>query len=130
MAVNPRWGALRSLVTAVRVATSPGSASLGTRLGAVPRLVRAVFRGNYTGTAKSTLGLVVLGVVYVLSPIDLVPEAFLSVFGLGDDAVVIAWIAAALVNETESFLTWERARPGSARHETVPGETVPGNVAG
>ena len=44
----------------------------------------------------------------VVSPFAVVPEAFLSVFGLADDAVVASWIAAALVNETENFLRWER----------------------
>ena len=51
----------------------------------------------------------VLGAVaYVVSPIDLIPELALSVFGLADDAVVVSWIAATVVNETESFLAWER----------------------
>ena len=37
----------------------------------------------------------VLGAVaYVVSPIDLIPELALSVFGLADDAVVVSWIAA------------------------------------
>jgi uncharacterized membrane protein YkvA (DUF1232 family) len=47
---------------------------------------------------------------YVISPIDLVPEAFLLVFGLADDAVMIAWLAGTVLSETERFLEWEKQR--------------------
>ena len=52
-------------------------------------------------------------------PIDLVPELLLPFLGLGDDALVIGWIAASLINETESFLTWEREREGTVRREVI-----------
>jgi uncharacterized membrane protein YkvA (DUF1232 family) len=47
---------------------------------------------------------------YILSPIDLIPEAFLFVLGLADDAVMIAWLAGSILSETERFLEWEKAR--------------------
>ena len=54
-----------------------------------------------------------------------------SVLGLADDAVVLSWIAAAVVNETESFLAWERMQPGRTRTTGRPGaarQTVDGHV--
>jgi uncharacterized membrane protein YkvA (DUF1232 family) len=73
--------------------------------------------------------MIVAAVAYVVSPIDVVPEAFLSVLGLADDAVVASWIAAALINETESFLRWERTGSpvGPGASETFDG---PGGHAG
>ncbi len=130
MAVNARWGALRSFATALRTAARPGSAGLGTRLAALPRLVRATLRGEYTGTARSTLFMMAAGVAYVVSPFDLVPEAFLALVGLGDDAVVLAWLASAVVNETETFLAWEKMRPKKSREDTARGETVESTVVG
>jgi uncharacterized membrane protein YkvA (DUF1232 family) len=47
---------------------------------------------------------------YVISPIDLAPEAFLFVFGLADDAVMIAWLAGTVLSETERYLEWEKQR--------------------
>lgn len=113
MAKN-RWGALRTMATAVRTAMRPGSPAMGERLASVPRLFLATFRGEYTGSTKGRLLLVLAGIAYVISPVDFVPEAFFSVFGLADDAMVMSWIAATIVNETESFLAWERTVPGSA----------------
>lgn len=114
-----RWGAFRSLVTAVRRATRSGAPGLGERVAALPRLTRATLRGDYHGTSGRQLLLLVGAVLYVLSPVDLVPEALFSVFGLGDDAVVVAWIAACLVNETDRFMEWERGRA-----RTIPGEVI------
>lgn len=113
------WGAFRTLATAVRTATRPGTPGLGARMASLPRLVRATIRGEYAGTTRGRLLMLVAALLYVVSPVDLVPEMFLSILGLGDDALVVAWIAASLVNETESFLGWERDRD-----RTVPGHVI------
>lgn len=141
-----RWGVFRTLAAAVRTATRPGSPGLGERVAALPRLVRATLRGDYTGTTKGRLFMIVAALAYVVSPFDPVPELFLSVFGLADDAMVVSWIAASVVNETESFLAWERSpegvraqsgsgssgqdtsghgSSGPGRQETVQGHVVP-----
>lgn len=104
----------RSLMTAVRSLTRPGSPSLGVRAGAVPRLVRAVSSGQYRGMSMARLGLLAVALAYIISPVDLLPEGLLAVFGLADDAMVLTWLAAALVTETESFLAWEGAARGGA----------------
>jgi len=114
-----RWGAFRSIGMAVRAATRPGSPSLVERLRAVPRLVGATVRGDYRGTSRGQLALLLGAVLYVVSPLDLMPEAILPLVGLGDDAVVIAWIATALVNQTEGFLAWERQREQTVRGDVI-----------
>jgi uncharacterized membrane protein YkvA (DUF1232 family) len=63
-------------------------------------------------------------VAYVVSPVDLMPEAVLGVFGLGDDAVVVTWVAITVVNLTEDFLAWEGARPRRRAPDVVPGDVV------
>jgi len=95
---------------------------VGARLTALPRLVWATFRGEYAGTSRARLVAIVGALLYVVSPVDLIPELVLPLIGLGDDAVVIGWIAVALINETESFLSWERDR------DQVPAEVFRGDV--
>ncbi|HEU4421196.1 MAG TPA: YkvA family protein, partial [Pilimelia sp.] len=56
---------------------------------------------------------------YVVSPVDLVPEAFLFVFGLADDALLVTWLAGSVLAETERFLTWE-----ASRRSVIPGQVV------
>jgi uncharacterized membrane protein YkvA (DUF1232 family) len=78
------------------------------RAAAVPRMLSAVTRGEYRGTTFGHVAMLAAAVVYVLSPLDFMPEALFSVFGLTDDAIVVSWLVAALVNDTEDFLLWER----------------------
>ncbi len=115
-----------ALGRAVRLATKPGGPSLGDRATAIPRMVQAIRSGEYTGTSAARLGLVVAGVAYVVSPVDLLPEALLGVFGLADDAMVLGWVATTVVEETEKFLAWEAER---GRGPSAPG-TVPSDVVG
>lgn len=113
-----RWGALMGVASAIRSATRPGSPGLGERLAAVPRMVRAVLTRKYTGLAGKHLLLMLAAVGYVISPIDLIPEAIFLIAGLGDDALVVGWLAVTVINATDDFLDWE------ARRDAVPGQVV------
>jgi uncharacterized membrane protein YkvA (DUF1232 family) len=105
--------------TALLRVFKPGTPGLGRRLGAIPRMVAASLRGEYDG--RSRLAMMGLAGFYIVSPVDLVPELFLAVLGLVDDAAVAVWFAGALLDETERFLEWERRRAG-----TIPGFVVNG----
>jgi len=63
--------------------------------------------------------MIVGALLYVVSPVDLVPEMIVPIVGLADDALVISWIAVSLVNETESFLSWERDRVRTVRGHVI-----------
>lgn len=114
--------ALGAVWRALRASHRPGSPSLGDRARAVPRLVRATLLGRYRGTTRLRLVAMALAVVYVLSPVDLVPELFVPLLGLVDDAFVVAWLAGTVLLETERYLEWE-GRAGPARR-VVPGAVV------
>ncbi len=72
------------------------------------RMIRAHFTGEHK-MSLSTLGLVVLAMVYFLSPIDLIPD-FLGFFGFADDLSVVLAVYAKVKDEVEGFLEWERTR--------------------
>lgn len=138
MATSRRSRNTIHLAQAVHQASRPGGPSLWARLRAVPRLVRAVRRGEYTGLSSTRLAMLLAGVGYVLSPIDVVPEGLLLALGLADDLLVIGWVAATLVRETEDFIAWEQTvgatrghRAGWAEHAQwarPQGQTVPSHV--
>jgi uncharacterized membrane protein YkvA (DUF1232 family) len=54
--------------------------------------------------------MLVFALAYLVSPIDLLPEAFLGLLGLVDDAVVAVWLGGAFLDETDRFVRWERDR--------------------
>lgn len=119
-----RWGMLVTFGSALRAATRPGSAGVGQRLIAVPRMIRATLRGEYAGLTGGALAGMLAALAYVLSPVDLVPEAVLPLLGVADDAMVVGWLAAALVAATEEFLAWERGRPGGMPSRGWPSDAT------
>jgi len=85
-----------------------GGPSLSKRLAALPRMMKATARGEYDGGMR--IALMAAATAYVVSPIDVIPEAFLLVAGLADDAIMITWLAGTVLAETERFLEWEKER--------------------
>lgn len=91
--------------------TGGGAHRVGDRLRAVPRMLSAAVSGRYPDLGRGRLALLGLAIVYLASPVDLVPELFLSLLGLGDDAVVALWLGGTVLAETDRFLDWEKQRP-------------------
>ncbi len=130
---RPRSIAFVALVRALRGARRTGGAGLAESLRALPRWVAATLTGRYDGTSRRQLATLALALVYVVSPVDLLPELVLPLVGLADDALVLTWLAGRLVQEAGAFLAWERSagspgeaqyRPGAARQRTVRGHVV------
>ncbi|MEV4564983.1 YkvA family protein [Nonomuraea sp. NPDC049419] len=90
-----------------REVTRPGSPPLMTRVRAIPRMLGAVMRGQYAGMGKGKLALMGLGVVYLISPIDVIPD-FLMLIGVADDFGVFLWLMASLIGESGRYVQQER----------------------
>jgi uncharacterized membrane protein YkvA (DUF1232 family) len=121
---SSRKAALSTLIRVLREGSRSGP-SLTQHLLAVPRWARAVLTGEYPGSSAGSLATLAAGVVYLLSPIDLVPELVLPLVGWVDDAMVLTWIAGRLLGETGDFLLWEQRRSSGAGRDVVNGEVVP-----
>ncbi len=83
------------------------------------RLVQRYISGEYRaiGTGTIVSGLAVL--LYVLSPIDLVPD-FIPVVGFLDDLSLISWFAGKFQGEILRFREWETAAAGAATGASEP----------
>lgn len=124
-----RVGALGALWSALRGQRRRAGMPLGEQLSALPRLVTATLVGRYSGLSRGRLAVMALAALYIVSPVDLVPESLFLAFGLADDAVVLAWLAGTVLAETEAFLGWEAGHSASAAGHRPRGERiVPGEV--
>ena len=83
-----------------------GGPNLGERMASLPRLAWASLRGEYDGTARFMM--MGLATLYVVSPIDAVPEVLLGPLGLLDDGIVVAWVVGTFLAETDRFIAWEQ----------------------
>jgi uncharacterized membrane protein YkvA (DUF1232 family) len=115
MARTLRRAAAFSALAKALMSGSRGGPSMGARLAALPRMLKAVARKEYDGGFR--VAAMTAAAIYIASPVDFVPELFLTVFGLADDAVMIAWLAGSVLSETDRFIQWEKQRdavlPGS-----------------
>jgi uncharacterized membrane protein YkvA (DUF1232 family) len=102
-----RTAAFTALAKAL-TAGARGGPSLSKRLAALPRMLKATAKGQYDGGMR--VALMAAATAYVISPVDFIPEAFLLVAGLADDALMITWLAGTVLAETERFLEWEKQR--------------------
>lgn len=120
-------GAFVALWRAFRAGSKPGTPGIAERLKALPRLFGARLRGAYRELSWGRLALILGAIVYTVSPVDFVPELLLGPLGLLDDTLVVAWIAGALLDETERFIFWER---GGQPAGVTPEDVVDGEVVG
>jgi uncharacterized membrane protein YkvA (DUF1232 family) len=88
----------------VNAVHTQGTHGFFTRLAAVPRMIRDSLNGTYQGLSRGKLFAMLLAVAYLLSPIDLVPEALLTIPGLFDDAAIAIWLLAATLSSAEDYL--------------------------
>jgi uncharacterized membrane protein YkvA (DUF1232 family) len=102
-----RAAAFSALARAL-MAGARGGPSISKRIAALPRMIKATARGEYDGGLR--MAMMAAATAYVVSPIDVIPEAFFLIFGLADDALMITWLAGSVLAETERFLEWEKQR--------------------
>lgn len=70
------------------------------------RLVVAYARGLYREIPLDRLVVVVGGLIYVVSPVDVIPDVIPGA-GFLDDATVIAWVIKSVREELDAFREWE-----------------------
>lgn len=106
-------GKLQQLISQVKdrleaVANNPKVQSALEPILIFKRMIQAHRTGQFK-VSKKTLGLIVLGLVYFVTPIDIIPD-FLPLIGFTDDLSVLVAIFSAVKHEVEDFLNWERTK--------------------
>ena len=75
---------------------------------AMLRLIRAYSQGDYRDVHESTLVVIIAAIIYVVNPLDLIPDA-LPALGFLDDATVLALAVRRSRQTLDDFMAWETA---------------------
>lgn len=116
-------GGATAVAGAVR--SSRGRHPLGRRLMAVLPMMRDTLTGRWPGAPRLRVVGGLAGLVYLISPLDFMPEALLGPFGLGDDIALAAVSVAALLSAAEDYLD---AKDAAAGMRPGDGEVIQGVV--
>jgi uncharacterized membrane protein YkvA (DUF1232 family) len=94
-------------------ATSRGEyktlAEFGSKFQSAFRMAKLTISGEYTGIPKGQLFAGLAALVYVISPIDLIPDA-LPFLGFVDDAALLLWLVRNASEQIDRFEQWEQAQ--------------------
>jgi uncharacterized membrane protein YkvA (DUF1232 family) len=89
----------------------------GQRISFFPKMLKATFQKTWRGASRTKILLAFAGFLYVLSPIDFIPELILGPFGLADDMVILALGALYLTKKTDQYIS-----------DSTPPKTVQGTI--
>lgn len=88
------------------------------------RMVKMWKKGDYPVRSIDII-LPLLGMLYVISPIDILPDFALPVLGIMDDLAVLSLVIPKLVKEVDKFLMWETEKKySSAATKVIDAEIV------
>jgi uncharacterized membrane protein YkvA (DUF1232 family) len=73
------------------------------------RLIRAYYQGNYRDVDESALVVIIAAIIYVVNPLDLIPDA-IPALGFLDDATVLALAVRRTRQTLDDFMAWETTR--------------------
>jgi len=99
----------RSAWSLYRETRRSGSPGLVRRVASAPFLIKDVTFRRYRGVSPGKLyGFFLLMALYVVSPVDAIPD-FIPVLGWGDDTLVVLWFMNGLMRESGRYVEWKRA---------------------
>ena len=75
-------------------------------LAASWRLVRSYLRGEYRAVRLRSVLAFIGGLLYFVSPVDLIPDVFV-LLGFTDDAIVLSLVFSVVRQELAGFRAWE-----------------------
>lgn len=73
------------------------------------RLVKAYINGSYRAVSNKSMLIGVGVLIYLVTPIDIIPD-FIPVLGFLDDVSLMAWFIDAFQKEITSFRDWEASK--------------------
>lgn len=68
-------------------------------------MVKSWFKKEYKGIPVKTMGMIILTLLHVFSPIDIIPDVFLGI-GLMDDAMMVGLCLKAVQSDINDFRVW------------------------
>lgn len=77
------------------------------------RMVKMHFSGKYSAFSTKSILIIIAGLVYFVTPIDLIPD-FIPALGFTDDITVIFFIYKSLRKDIDKYAAWEQRQESAS----------------
>lgn len=81
-------------------------------------LVKDYYQGNYRSIPYKTISAAAVGLLYVLNPIDIIPD-FIPFIGHIDDALVLGFCLKLIENDLKKYQSWKEKQKASNNTDTA-----------
>jgi uncharacterized membrane protein YkvA (DUF1232 family) len=118
---NDVFGVLKKEKSILSKVTGPLK-EFGQNISLLFSLIKNYKAGTYKEIPWTTITAVVGSLIYVFSPIDLIPD-FIPFAGLLDDAAVLGFCLAAIKNDLDKYKSWKG--PVDVEYEVIKDDAKP-----
>ena len=102
-----------------RLSLMPKVSEIPSLLQSTPSMLRDSFKRKYRKTPWGTLTGGIFSIIYLLNPLDIIPEA-LPIIGIVDDTLVFGVFLALLSRDVKKYLLWKSSHEKS---NSIPKKT-------
>jgi uncharacterized membrane protein YkvA (DUF1232 family) len=102
-----------------RLTLMPKVSEIPSLLQSTPSMLRDSFKRKYRKTPWGTLTGGIFSILYLLNPLDIIPEA-LPIIGIVDDTLVFGVFLALLSRDVKKYLLWKSSHEKS---NSIPKKT-------
>ena len=95
-----------------RLSIMPKVSEIPSLLQSTPSMLRDSFKRKYRKTPWGTLTGGIFSILYLLNPLDIIPEA-LPIIGIVDDTLVFGVFLALLSRDVKKYLLWKSSPENS-----------------
>jgi uncharacterized membrane protein YkvA (DUF1232 family) len=95
-----------------RLSIMPKVSEIPSLLQSTPSMLRDSFKRKYRKTPWGTLTGGIFSILYLLNPLDIIPEA-LPIIGIVDDTLVFGVFLALLSRDVKKYLLWKSSHEKS-----------------
>jgi len=95
-----------------RLSLIPKVSEIPSLLQSTPSMLRDSFKRKYRKTPWGTLTGGIFSILYILNPLDIIPEA-LPIIGIVDDTLVFGVFLALLSRDVKKYLLWKSSPENS-----------------
>ncbi len=99
---------LTILATLHRYMKSGGLFRIRKDLNLLSAYISDIVHGRYHDYSKSSIIMAFAGILYVISPLDVIPDFIL--FGFADDVAIITWAVAKISSELIKYEEWKKTQ--------------------